>query len=257
MVFVFNYNKYQKVQYLNSSNRITASVYNSYNSVVQYFELAKVNRSLAEENAKLKSRFQTVTSGEIIADSVFRGTLLANPNYRYISARVINNSVNKKYNYITLNRGRKQGVEPDMGIVSNNGIVGVVTSVSESYALGFSVLNSRWGPSAKLKKSGFYGPIEWNGDDYQFVKLMEIPFHVEMAVGDTIVTSGHSSVFPEGIMIGVIQSFSQPEGGSFYDINVKLATDFKSIHFVEVIDNIDKEQLKQLEDLTKNGASNN
>ncbi|MCF6332930.1 MAG: rod shape-determining protein MreC [Draconibacterium sp.] len=257
LVFVFNYNKYQRVKYLNSSNRIIASVYNSFNSVVQYFELTRMNRSLAEENAKLKSRFQMTNSGEIITDSVSIGTFQTNPNYRYISARVINNSVNKKYNYITLNKGRKQGVKPDMGIVSHNGIVGVVTSVSESYALGFSVLNSRWGPSAKLKKSGFYGPIEWNGDDYQFVKLMEIPFHVKMAVGDTIVTSGYSSVFPEGIMIGVIQSFSQPEGESFYDINVKLATDFKSIYFVEVIDNMDKEQLKQLEDLIKNGASNN
>ncbi len=247
LVFVFNYNKYQKVQYLNSSNRITASVYNSFSSVIQYFGLAKVNRVLAEENAKLKSNLQTISPEGITTDST----------YRYISARIINNTVNKTQNYITINKGRKNGVQPDMGIISPEGIVGVITSVSESYAFGFSVLNSRWGLSAKLKKNGFYGPIEWNGDDYQFVNLIEIPFHVEMAVGDTIVTSGHSAIFPEGIMVGTIESFSQPEGESFYSINVKLATDFKSIHFVEVIDNLNKGEIKELEDLSKSGTSNN
>ena len=239
LVFIFNYNKYQKVQYLNSSNRITATVYNSYNSVVQYFGLAKVNRVLAEENAELKSSLQFISSAEINADF----------SYEYISARVINNSVNKTHNYITLNKGRKDGIKPDMGIISSEGIVGVVVSVSESYAHGFSILNNRWGLSAKLKKNGFYGPIEWDGADYQYVKLKEIPFHVDMVVGDTIVSSGYSAVFPEGIMVGTIESFSQPEGESFYDINVKLASDFKSLYFVEVIYNPDKEQIKELENL--------
>jgi len=246
-VFVFNYNKYQKVQYLNSSNRIAASVYNSFNSVIQYFDLAKVNRSLAEENAKLKSNFQASPNDEIKTDST----------YRYISARVINNSVNKKNNYLTLNKGRKHGVFPDMGIVSPHGIVGVVARVSESYSFGFSILNARWGASAKLKKSGFYGPLEWSGDNYRLVKLVEIPFHVEMNVGDTIVTSGYSSVFPEGILVGTIQSFSKPEGESFYDINVKLATDFKSIRFVDVVDILDKEQIKELENKLLSGTANN
>ena len=247
LVFVFNYNKFQKVQYLNSSNRITSSVYYSYNSVIQYFGLAKVNRILAEENAKLKLNYQQTSSLDNIPDST----------YRHISARVINNSVNKRHNYVTLNKGRKHGIKSGMGIISIDGIVGVILSVSDSYAIGFSVLNNRWGLSAKLKKSGFFGPIEWEGNNYQFVKLKEIPFHVEMAVGDTIVSSGYSTIFPEGIVVGTIQSFSQPDGESFYSIIVKLSTDFNSLHFVEVIDIQDKEQIKELENLIIDGASNN
>ncbi len=257
LLFVFNFNKYQKVQYLNSSNRITASVYNSFNSVIEYFELAKVNRSLAEENARLKSSSQLSSHLTIITDSVSTNFIQSNSDYRYISAWVINNSVNKALNYITLNKGRKDGVKPDMGIVSPQGIVGVVVTVSENYAMGFSVLNKRWGASAKLKKSGYFGPVEWSGGDYQIANLMEIPFHVKLAVGDTIVTSSYSAVFPEGIMIGTVHSFARPEGESFYQIEIKLGTDFKSIHYVEVVDNLDKAQLNELNNLIENVATDN
>jgi len=256
LLFVFNFNKYQKVQYLNSSNQVTASVYNSFNSVIKYFALAKVNQSLAEENAKFKST-QTSFPIEISSDSVSLNFVHANSNYRYITALVINNSVNKTLNYITLNKGRRDGVKPDMGIVSPQGIVGVVVTVSENYAMGFSVLNKRWGASAKLKKSGYFGPIEWSGGDYQIANLMEIPFHVKLAVGDTIVTSSYSAVFPEGIMIGTVHSFEQPEGESFYQIRIKLATDFKSIHYVEVVDNLNKAQLNELNNLIENGPADN
>lgn len=257
LVFVFNYNKYQKVQYLNSANYISATVYNTFNSVVQYFELAKVNKSLAEENARLKSPSELFLNQRLVSDSVSTLFVEADSSYRYISAKVINNSVNKTLNYITLNKGKKHGVEPDMGIVSPQGIVGVVVSVSDSYSVGFSVLNNRWGVSAKLKKSGYFGPLAWNGGDYQVAELMEIPFHVELAVGDTIVTSSYSATFPEGVMIGTIQSYNRPEGESFYQIRVKLATDFKSVHYVEIVDNLDKEQLIQLNELMEDGQTFN
>ncbi len=257
LLFVFNYNKYQKVQYLNSSNQITASVYNSFHSVTKYFVLANVNQSLAEENARLKSSASYSSKIDIITDSISTNFVQSNSNYKYLPAHIINNSVNKVLNYITLDKGRKDGVKPDMGIVSPQGIVGVVVAVSENYAMGFSVLNKRWGASAKLKKSGYFGPIEWSGGDYQMAKLKEIPFHVPLAIGDTIVTSSYSAVFPEGIMIGTVHSFSQPEGESFYQINIKLATDFKSIHYVEVIDNLDKAQLNELNNLIENGTTDN
>lgn len=255
LVFVFNYNHYQKVQYLNSSNYISATVYNSFSSVIQYFELAKVNKNLAEENARLKSSTTHIQSN--IIDTLSTEFVEVDSIYRYISARIINNSVNKSLNYITLNKGAKHGVEPDMGIVSPLGIVGVVTAVSESYSVGFSVLNNRWGVSAKLKKSGYFGPLAWNGGDYQIAELVEIPFHVELAVGDTVVTSSYSATFPEGVMIGTIQSYNKPEGESFYEIKVKLATDFKSIHYVEIVDNLDKAQLNKLNELIEDGKTIN
>jgi len=254
LVFVFNYNKYHKVQYLNSANWISASVYNSFQSVVQYFELATVNQSLAKENAKLKSFIQSELLIEH-ADSLLTDINQADSTFRYISARIINNSVNKSNNYITLNKGRKDGLKPDQGIVSPDGIVGVVTSVSESYAVGFSVLNKRWGPSGKLKNSGYFGPVEWDGSDYRMADFKEIPFHVKLAVGDTIVTSGYSTYFPEGIPIGTVHSFTQPEGESFYKIRIKLSVDFKSIHFVNTIVNTEKQEIKELENLLENGES--
>lgn len=256
LVFVFNYNKYHRVQYLNSSNWATASVYNSFKSVIQYFELAKVNQSLAEENAKLKSFIQSDLLLEH-TDSLLTEVNQEDSTFRYIPTKIINNSVNKANNYITLNKGRKDGVKPDQGIVSSNGIVGVVTSVSESYAVGFSVLNKRWGPSGKLKNSGYFGPVEWDGSDYQMADFKEIPFHVKLSVGDTIVTSGFSTFFPEGITIGTVHSFSQPEGESFYKIRIKLSVDFKSIHFVNTIENIEKEEIKELEILLENGELDN
>lgn len=241
------------MQYLNSANYVSATVYNSFNSVIQYFELAKVNKSLAEENARLKSPSELFLSETQESDSVSSLFIEVDSSYRYISARVINNSVNKALNYLTLNKGKKDGVKPDMGIVSTQGIVGLIVSVSESYSVGFSVLNSRWGVSAKLKNSGYFGPLAWNGEDYQMTELMEIPFHVELAVGDTVVTSSYSATFPEGVMIGTIQSFNKPDGENFYQIQVKLATNFKSVHYVDIIDNLDREELNRLNELMEDG----
>ena len=256
-VLIFNYNDYQKAKYLNSSNRITASVYNSFNSVVSYFKLARINSELAQENARLRTTIKSQPQFTDVPDSLFSEHVGADSSYRFISARIINNSVNKTFNYITLNKGREDGIKPDQGIISSDGIVGVVTNVSKSYALGLSVLNQRWGVSAKLKESGFFGSLLWNGDDFRYANLMEIPFHVMLAVGDTVVTSGYSSIFPEGIMVGTIESFDQPSGENYYDITVKLSTDFKKISYVEVIRNIDKGEINKLENVTTNDQGAN
>jgi len=167
--------------------------------------------------------------------------------YRFNSARVINNSVDKQNNYITLNKGRKHGIKPDQGIVNSEGIVCVITNVSESYSLGFSVLNKRWGASAKLKKSGTFGPLSWDGKDSRFANLTGIPFHVELEVGDTVVTSSYSSVFPEAVMIGIIHSFEKPAGENYYNISVKLSVNFRALSYVDVVENLKKDEIKALE----------
>lgn len=247
-VLIFKYNSFQRSKYLNSSNRVTASVYNSYNSVLNYFGLTKVNRELSEENAKLKTVLNNMPY-VVSADSLVILENELDTVYRFISAQVINNSVNKQYNYITINKGRKDGIKPDQGVINSSGVVGVITNVSESYSMGFSVLNRRWGVSAKLKKNGTFGPISWDGEDFRYVNLNGIPFHVNLAVGDTVVTSSYSSVFPEGILIGTVSEFEQPQGENYYNITVELAVDFKSVAFVEVVDNRKKEEIKALEKL--------
>ena len=256
-VLIFNYNDFQKAKYLNSSNRITGSIYNSFNSVVKYFELARINRELASENAALRTILKSQPNFANVPDPLFSSQLGSDSTYRFVAARVINNSVNKAFNYITLNKGSNDGIQPDQGIISSDGIVGVVTNVSKSYSLGLSVLNQRWGISAKLKNSGFFGSLLWNGDDFRYANLMEIPFHVILAPGDTVVTSGYSSIFPEGIIIGTIESFEQPSGENYYNIKVKLSTNFKALSYVEVIQNLDKEEINELEKLSTDDQRTN
>ena len=252
VVFIINYNSFQRASFLNSSNAVTATIYNSYTSVVQYFHLAKVNADLSAENAQLRNILDLYQ--DVPLDSTLNRSK-RDTSFNFISAKIINNSVNRQQNYITLNKGRKDGIKPDQGIISSNGIVGIVTNVSESYAMGLSVLNPRWSVSAKLKKSGYYGSLTWNGKDYQHVDLNEIPFHVELEVGDTVVTSGYSSVFPEGILVGTIASFTRPEGENYYTIDVLLSENLKSVAYVEVIDNTGMEELRTLKSETENGAT--
>lgn len=251
-VLIINYNNYQKVKFLNSSNIIFGSVYDSYESVVGYFELSRINEELAEENARLKNLVEKNYASEMFSDSILKSIPDSGATFRYTTAKIIQNSVNKQLNYITLNKGAIDGVKSDQAIISSRGIVGVVTKVSKHYAMGLSVLNKRWSVSAKLKKSGFYGSLLWDGTNYRYAALTEIPFHIELQHGDTVVTSGYSSIFPEGILIGTIQSFEEPSGENYYNIQVKLSTDFKSISRVEVVENMDKDELNQLEQSTKN-----
>lgn len=244
---IFNYNRYQRVKYLNSSNRVTASIYGSFNAVGNYFSLASVNRKLARENAYLKTVISDLPYVKLLQDSIVETTEITDSLYRYISAKVINNSIEQQNNYITLNKGRKHGIKPDQGIINSEGIVGVITNVSESFSVGFSVLNKRWGASAKLKKSGTFGPLSWDGINPEFVNLNGIPFHVELAVGDTVVTSSYSSAFPEDIMIGTVYEIDQPSGENYYLISVKLAVDFRALSFVDVIGNLKVEEIRTLE----------
>jgi len=246
-ILIFNFNSYQKAQYLNSSNQVAGTVYNTFNAVERYFSLGSVNRKLAGENARLKSLISDLPYIRVTPYSVVMKAEVTDSVYRFISARVINNSVDKQNNYITLNKGRKHGIKPDQGNVNSEGIVGVITNVSESYSLGFSVLNKRWGASAKLKKSGTFGPLSWDGKDSRFANLTGIPFHVELEVGDTVVTSSYSSVFPEAVMIGIIHSFEKPAGENYYNISVKLSVNFRALSYVDVVENLKKDEIKALE----------
>ncbi len=244
---IYNFNSYQRSRYLNSSNKITATIYNSYNAVGNYFSLASVNRKLAAENARLKSLVSDLPYIRVTPYSIVSKAEITDSLYRFTSAKVINNSVDKQDNYITLNKGRKHGVKPDQGIINSDGVVGVIIHVSESFSLGFSVLNKRWGASAKLKKNGTFGPLSWDGTDSRYANLTGIPYHVELAVGDTVVTSSYSSVFPEGIMIGTVNSIEQPPGENYYKIIIELAVNFRALSYVDIVENLKKDELKALE----------
>lgn len=246
---VVNYNNFQRVKFFNSSNSVVAGIYERSNKISNFFRLQQTNAELAAENASLRNelakRLQTVypDSMRFQRDSV----MLADPQYEYIPAKVVNNSVIKQFNYITINRGIRDGVKVDMGIIGPGGVVGIITSVSENYATGPTVLNKRWKVSAKIKNSNYFGSLAWDGVSMNYANLNEIPFHVRMQVGDTVVTSGYSGVFPEGIPVGVIEKFDHATGHNFYDVRVKLLTSFPNLSFVEVVKNNQIDEVNYIE----------
>ncbi len=246
LLLLVSYNNYQKTEFLNSSNVITGSIYDRVSSTTDYLILAKTNEELNRENVKLKNILAesfkvSVDSSYLYNDSLYQ------QQYIYRTAKIINNSVNKQLNYITLNKGKIHGIKPEMAVVTNNGVVGVINSVSENFSTAISLLNSRIKVSAKIKKNNYFGSLTWDGKNYETARLYEIPFHVQIQVGDTIVTSGYSSIFPEGILLGTVKKVLPKTGGNFHDVIVNFSNDFKGISYVKVIGDLMKKERIELE----------
>jgi len=246
LVMIVSFNNYQRVSFFNSSNNFVGAVYGRFSSFDDYFSLSRTNERLAAENASLRKQLQRRI---MLQDKypVNRPDTVAAPSYIFTSAKVINNSVNKQFNYITLNKGSRQGIKPDMGIIDADGVVGVITNVSPNYSTGLSLLNKRLSIPAKITKNNYFGSLVWDGEHYNTADLKEIPFHIIVNVGDTVVTSGYSTVFPDGIMIGTIKKFDVESGTNFYNIKVELSTNFKTVKFVEVVQNTKRDELIKVE----------
>ena len=181
-------------------------------------------------------------------DSVYTDTTLQ--VFEVLAAKVINNSTRRVNNYITINKGRKDGVEEGMGIIGPQGIVGKVKYTSANYASVISLLHSEFLISSSIKRNNVFGTIRWTGRDPLFADLQYIPRHVELQVGDSIVSSGYNTIFPSGYMIGTIEEFGVSEDASFHRVKVKLATDFHSLSYVYVVKNVLGSEKDSLELLT-------
>jgi rod shape-determining protein MreC len=208
-------------------------------------QLNEENYNLVQENKELrnllKQNYKTsLTEFISIDDSV------SIKWYNYDDVKIISNSTNKQHNYITLNKGSEQGIKTEMGVISSNGVIGKVHSVSKNFAVVISILNSDFRLSAKIKRNNYFGSLTWDGVDYQFALLNDIPYHVELNKGDSIITSGLTTLFPEGIPVGTIEDF-EVKDGNFYTIKVRLSNDFKQISDVYVIDNNFKEEQEELQ----------
>ncbi len=241
-----SYNNYQRVTFINSSNDVVGTVYERFSHFDDYFSLSRTNARLAAENASLRKQLQMRVALQE-KYPVNRPDTVDAPAYYFTSAKVISNSVNKQFNYITLNKGSRQGIKPDMGIISADGVVGVITNVSPNYSTGLSLLNKRLSIPAKITKNNYFGALVWDGEHSNTADLKEIPFHIMVNVGDTVVTSGYSSIFPEGLMIGTITKWEQDPGTNFYNIKVELSTNFRTLKYVEVVKNTKQAELKKLE----------
>lgn len=214
-----------------------------------YWYLKETNQQLVAENTDLYNQIEKLKKQQnlVVDDSLVNYEDSIKVDYAYYNARIINSSTDKTKNYITINKGQKDGILPDMAVCCSEGIVGIIEKVSKNYARVLPLINTNLKISAKIKKNEYYGSLQWDGVDYRFSFLNDIPFHVEVNSGDSIVTSGFSSIFPEGKLIGVVESVSK-ETANFLSIKVKLATDFKKVNNVYVIAYQNKQEREKLEE---------
>ncbi len=231
-----SYNEYPKSSVLSTSNAIVAFSYKVADNVTSYFRLRSVNEQLQAENAELRS--QLAEFQNLAEDSVEENAYhYAHLDYGCIPAKVIQLSTNKQHNFLTINKGRRDSLYQGMGVRNSEGVVGIVTNVSERFAVVIPIINTNSRISAKFLKNGYYGTVEWDGFDYRYAKLTDVASHLSVAVGDTIVTSGLSPVFPENIPLAIVESAVLHEGDSYYTIKVRLQTDFRKLNYVQLIDN--------------------
>lgn len=254
-LLIFQSNAYQRNIMISSANVITGHISAVSAYIMSYLNLREVNRDLTERNGQLEMRIlalqdqlemmqadSTLFTGYALPDSFEEGF-----PYDFRMARVVNKSVVRLNNYITINKGSADGIQPDMGVVSERGVVGIVLNSSSDFSVVLPLLNTKMGLSCKVLGSNYTGSLHWNGRDPRYGQLEELPRHVEFHEGDTIVTSGYSAVFPEGIMVGTISGFERQRDDNFYSLEVELATNFYSLDNVRVITNFSQEEQKQVE----------
>ncbi len=234
---------YHKSKFINSANFFTGGIYESVNNIKQYFGLKEENNILLEENNRLKSILFNSESGEINHIYLEKDTL---NNYKLIPAQTYKNSYSATNNYLTINKGVKDSVKQDFGVITSNGIVGIIDNTSNSYARVMSILNTNSRINSQLKKSNHFGTLTWNAVSPEFVQLIDIPKLAPVAVGDTIITGGRSTIFPKGILIGKVISFKLDETENYYIIDAKLFNDMTSIGHVYIIENLDAQEILTL-----------
>lgn len=259
LTLLFRFNSYQGSVFFSSANAVTGKVYEWDAAVKTFFNLTKINQQLNTRNLYLEQTVRKLS--EQIKSNTGDSTRLQRTqmeilkDYKLIPAKVITNSIDKRDNFITLDKGSADGVRKDMGVACGNGVVGVVYMVSEHYSVVIPVLNSKSNISVTIKKRGYYGNLHWTGGAAELAYVDDIPRHAHFRLGDLVETSGYSSIFPPGIIVGQILHVYNSHDGLSYRIQVRLTTDFGNIRDVCIIDNSAMEErinlLRSAEDSLK------
>ena len=235
---------YHKNKFVNSSNSFIGNIYSVKSNIAGYFNLKKENNLLIEENARLRSNLETY---KILSLKHQIDTNLLSHKYHFFSAKVINNSFSKTKNKLTINKGARDSIKFDMGVITSKGIVGIIDNVSNKYATTQSILNTKSQINAKLKNSKHFGSLVWNTEDPNKVQLIDIPRLAPVNIGDTIITGGKSTIFPEGILIGSVTDFEITEDQNSLHINIQLFNDMTNLEHVYIIENLDGTEILTLE----------
>ncbi len=246
LIFTIQSHSYHKGKFVSSTNFISGGVYGWQHSVSDYFRLKKENERLLAENERLHNQLSAYTLDTV--NQIYTDSISFNKPYTFIKARVIKNDYSKIDNYILINKGEKDSIFTDMGVITDKGIIGIVENTSKNYGRIISILNSNSRINAGLKKSNQYGSLVWNGNDPNIVQLETIPRQAILKEGDTIITHGRSTIFPRGIGIGTIVNYKLNQNKSYYLIDVKLFNDMTDIGFVYGIKNSSAQEIKSLEE---------
>ncbi len=247
IIRVYQNDHYQHTRIFKSTNLFTGTIVQTYDNITSYLSLKKANEELAKENALLRNQLTKDTS--YIRD--LQGFPVPDSNISYISAKVISNSVNKRNNYFMVNKGTDDGVQKDMGVINYDGVVGIITNVSKHFSSGMSILHKSSRISARIRKNNHMVSISWPGINYRTGLIEDIPKHVDVEKGDTIVTSGNSDIFPEGIMLGVVGKIYEEDNQLFKTATIRFSVDYNNIYWVYIIDNHSKQEKLNLNELSE------
>lgn len=257
LALLFRFNNYQGSAFFTSSNYVAGLVYEAANQVTGYFHLKSINDDLAQKNVELE--FQIEHLREKLMDLTNDSTGIERikseslSEYEIFKAKVINNSLTHTDNYITLDKGEKDGIRNEMGVVDGNGVVGIVYMTSDHFSVVIPVLNSKSSISCKIKRSDYFGFLKWDGGASNYAYVKDMPRHSLFSLGDTVVTSGHSAVFPSGIPVGTIEDITDSSDGLSYLLKVKLFTDFGKLNDVRVIAKKGQDERERLEKQVRKG----
>ncbi len=227
-------NHFRRAAFINSTNGVTANAFATVYHWQDYFSLKSANQELASENANLKSLLSQQNSNDSIA---------SNYPYDYLPAVVINNSVAKRNNYLTLDKGSVHGVKKGMGVITPQGVIGIVKETSNHFSSVLSVLHSKSKVSVVLQKNHYFGSLEWKGNSYRKAIVKDIPSHVDLTIGDTILTSGYSTIFPTQIPVGIISAINTKPNKNFHELELTFLEDFNKLKYVYITQStLDTEQ---------------
>lgn len=247
LVLIINNHSFHKSKFISSANAISGGIYDKASNFSDYLRLKTRNEQLSEENKNLRNLLEKYI---ILADTIsvknVVDSLKFNQKYVYINGKITKNRFHEPYNFITINRGEEDGVASEMAVVNGKGIIGITDAVSNGYARVQSVLNKNSKINARFKNSFYFGTLTWNGNHYNIVQLTDIPRQASFKVGDTIITGGNSTIFPEGIPIGTVVNLPK-KSNTINVIDIKLFNDMSNIGYIYVIKNLEKKEIIELE----------
>lgn len=249
LFLTINNHAFHKSKFISSANSFTGGLYEKTTQFSEYLDLKKTNEDLAKENARLKNEMEKVKGSidSTITLNVYDSTVYFQ-KYRYTLAKAINNKFSSSFNFLTLNRGKSDSIDVEMAVTNDKGIVGIIDQVSNSYARVRSILNKNSSINARVKgDSTYFGNLTWDGKDIRILQLENIPRQAIVNIGDTVITGGKSAIFPEGVLIGVVNKINSANSTVANKIDVQLFNDMQNIRYVYVISNLDKREIRTVE----------